>query len=165
MFSPLQGSFLLGSREGPRKKKNHRGCCGPLLFSQARAAYSWQDTATREKRVRVGAKEEKQRKPSSCPSSAQQAAPTGQPIPTKEQTSRLERAGASPHSLLPTDLGLLHGPQIGVIDDALLAIPAAGQGGVLLHYRSVRSLSSGIVGANMKSIPSAVSPAWREARP
>ena len=51
------------------------------------------------------------------------------------------------------------------MDDALLAIPAAGQGGVLLQYRSVRSLSSGIVGANMKSIPSAVSPAWREARP
>lgn len=62
-----------------------------------------------------------------------------------KQASRPEQAGASPHSLFPADLGLLHRPQIGIIDDALLPIPAAGQGGVLLQHRSILLLSSRIV--------------------
>lgn len=51
----------------------------------------------------------------------------------------------SREGLLPPDLGLLHRPQIGVINDALLPVPTAGQGGVLLQDRSVLLLSSGFV--------------------
>lgn len=48
-------------------------------------------------------------------------------------------------SLLPADLGLLHGPQIRVIDDVLLPIPASRQGGVLLQDRGVLLLGSRIL--------------------
>lgn len=49
------------------------------------------------------------------------------------------------NSLLPANLGFLHGSQVGVIDDVLLAIPASRQGGVVLQDRGVLLLGSRIL--------------------
>ena len=49
------------------------------------------------------------------------------------------------NSLLPADLGFLHRPQIGVIDDTLLPVSAPRQGGVLLQNRGVLLLGSRII--------------------
>lgn len=51
----------------------------------------------------------------------------------------------APNSLLPADLGFLHGAQVGVIDEALLPVPAPRQGGVLLQHRGVLLFSSRVI--------------------
>lgn len=67
--------------------------------------------------------------------------------PGAEETSVGQRASLhpAPNSLLPADLGLLHGAQVGVIDEGLLPAPAPGQGVVLLQDRGVLLLGSRVI--------------------
>lgn len=58
---------------------------------------------------------------------------------------------SGPPSLLPADFGFLHGPQVGIVDDVLLPVPAACQGAVLLQHRGVLLLRSCIILAQPKT--------------
>lgn len=68
--------------------------------------------------------------------------------PEAERTTSVGQSASrhpAPNSLLPADLGFLHGAQVGVIDEALLPVPAPRQGGVLLQDRGVLLLGSRVI--------------------
>lgn len=155
-MSLYKAGFLLSSREGPRKKRNPwslpgGGPAGSPSGEWGTAAgqegWSLQDAPPpRYKRYMREARTERRENTSSHQSSSPRGfGPSGEGVERAPRVAGEALSAPASNSLLPADLGFLHGPQVGVIDDALLPVPAPRQGGVLLQDGGVLLLGSRII--------------------